>query len=312
MENLFRDRKGLGAFLMLMILFVFMLVGLILSLSFVTHTLSFFFGVTDPALFLSSTSEQIKNPPALLYMQAVSSIGAILLPVIAYYTIFSYDMVTDMGMKIIPSFRLWLLGIGVMLFSAIFIQWLVQINSALPLPAAWKSLRTAQDQIDLMFGAFFSDSGLTRFLILTVVMALLPAVAEEFCFRGTIQQTLYRTNLGPLGAIIIGGLSFSLFHGEFNNFLAIWCMGIVLGFLYYYSGSIWLNIAAHFFNNFIIVLGKFAFMRGYVHTDISGDETLPLYFTLPAGVLMIAGLVIMKRWTAARTTSAEQPLGSFD
>lgn len=312
MENFFGERKGLQAFLMLVILFVFMLVGVIISINFISYTLPFFFGVADPTLFMSSTSEQVKNPNALLYLQAIGSVGSILLPVIAYYSIFRYDMVSDMGLKVIPPLRYWLLGIAVMFLSAIFIQWLVEINSSIPLPASLRSLRSAQDQIEQMFGAFFSDSSVVRFLILTFVIALLPAVAEEFCFRGTIQQTLYRTNLGPVGAIMISGLSFSLFHGEFDNFLAIWCMGIVLGFLYYYSGSIWLNITAHFFNNFTIVLGKFAFMRGYVHIDISGKDALPIYVTLPAGALMIAGLIVMKRWRDQDAAFSAKPEKGFN
>ena len=306
MENLFRDRKGLGAFMMLMILFVFMLVGLILSQTLVKYSLPAFFHISDPDLFISTPAEQIRNPLALLYLQAMcSSIGFFLLPVIAYHSIFRYDIVGDMGMKNLPPLRYWLLGIAIMFAAAIFIQWLVEINKSIPLSGKWQSLRSAQGEAERMIEAFFSDAGTSRFLVLTIVMALLPAVAEELCFRGTIQQTLYRTNLGPMGAIIISGLSFSLVHAEFDNLLAIWCMGIVLGLLYYYSGSIWVNITAHFFNNFIVVVGKYAYMRGLIHTDISGDETLPLYLTLPAGVLMLAGLIVMKRWTAARSLTTD-------
>ena len=308
MENLFRDKKGIYAFTMLMILFVLMVVGLILSQSLVRLTLPAFFGISDPDLFITTPAEQIKNPLALMYFQAMcSSIGFFLLPVIAYHVIFGYDIASSMGMRKIPSVKYWLLGIGVMFMSAIFIQLLVQINSAIPLSGKLQSLRTGQDEVQKMVEAFFSESSRARFLTLTLVMALLPAIGEELCFRGTIQTTLYQTNLGPVGAVIVSGLTFSLVHFEFDNFLAIWCMGIVLGFLYYYSGSIWVSIGAHFFNNFIVVVGKYAYMKGLVHTDVANNDTLPVYLTIPAGVAMVLGLMLLRKWRNPKT-----PNGGFN
>ena len=305
MEDILGDRKGLNSFSMLLVLFGLMLVCLYLSLSFARITLPVFFGITDGAHFISTSAEQLKNPLALLYLQAVSSsIGFFLLPVVLYHIIFRYDMVSDMGMNMIPSIRYWLIAIGIMVMAAVFTQLLVQLGTAIPLPEKWQSLRSPQHDVDKMIDAFFSNSSFSRFIILTVVMALLPAMAEEFCFRGTIQNVLSRTNLGPIGAIFVSGLTFSLVHFEFDNFMAIWCMGIVLGFLYYYSGSIWVNITTHFFNNFIVVAGKFAFMKGLIHADIASNEVLPIYLTLPAGALMIYGLTMMRKWSGKKALTS--------
>jgi membrane protease YdiL (CAAX protease family) len=290
---------------MLLVLFVLMLVCLVISEAFVKYTLPLFFGITDADAFISTPAEQLKNSMALLYFQAIcSSIGFFLLPVLLYHFIFRYDIVGNMGLKTLPPLKYWLMGISVMAMAAVFTQWLVQVNSAIPLSGEWKQLRDMQQQVDKMIDVFFNDKSLGRLALLVVVMALLPAVAEEFCFRGTIQTTLAQTSLGPIGAIIITGLTFSLVHFEFDNFLAIWCMGIVLGFLYYYSGSIWVNVTAHFFNNLAVVVGKYAYMRGWVHIDVASNVLPPLYMTLPAGVLMIAGLVLMRKWSGKRSSVA--------
>ena len=305
MEDILGDRRGINSFTMLMILFGLMLVCLYLSLSFARMTLPLFFGVTDGSSFISTPAEQLKNPLALLYLQAVSSsIGFFLLPVLLYHLIFRCDIISEMGMKTLPSARYWLLGIGVMVMAAVFTQLLVQLGAAIHLPEQWQSLRSPQHDVDKMIDAFFSDSSISRMLILTLVMALLPAIAEEFCFRGTIQNVLSRTNLGPIGAIFVSGLTFSLVHFEFDNFMAIWCMGIVLGYLYYYSGSIWINITAHFFNNFIVVAGKFAYMKGLIPTDVASNDTLPLYLTLPAGAAMIYGLILLRNWSGKKAVSS--------
>jgi membrane protease YdiL (CAAX protease family) len=283
---------------MLSVLFVLMVVCLIISETFVKYTLPLFFGIADADSFIKTASEQLKNPLALIYLQAVcSSIGFFLLPVLVYHFIFRFDIAEAMGMKTIPSVKYWLIAIGIMAMAAVFTQWLVQVNTAIPLSGQWAELRTMQEQVDKMVDAFFSETSVKRLLLLTVVMALLPAVAEELCFRGTIQNTLSQTNLGPIGAIFITGLTFSLVHFEFDNFLAIWCMGIVLGFIYYYSGSIWVSIAVHFLNNFVVVIGKYAYLKGLIHSDVASSDTLPLYLTLPAGAVMIAGLILMRKWS---------------
>jgi membrane protease YdiL (CAAX protease family) len=302
MEYSFRDRKGLYSFTMLMVLFVLMFVCLIISEAIVKLTLPVFFGITDAEAFITSSAEQLRHPLALIYFQAMcSSIGFFLLPVIMYHLIFRYDIVSIMGLKAIPSARFWFIAIGIMAMSAIFTQWLVQVNMAIPLSGTWAQLRTMQEQVDKIMDAFFSENSISRLLLLTLVIAALPAVAEELCFRGTIQNTLAQTNLGPVGAIIITGLTFSLVHFEFDNFLAIWCMGAVLGFIYYYSGSIWVSIMAHFLNNFAIIIGKYAYMKGLVHFDMSSSGALPLYLTLPAGAVMIGGLVVMRKWSGKYT-----------
>jgi len=298
MEYSLRDRKGLNSFIMLAVLFVLMVVCLIISETFVKFTLPLFFGIGDADSFIKTASEQLKNPLALIYLQAMcSSIGFFLLPVLVYHSIFRYDITASMGMRTVPAAKYWLIAIGIMVMAAVFTQWLVQINTAIPLSGDWTQLRTMEQQVDKMVEAFFSETSMKRLLLLTLVMALLPAVAEEFCFRGTIQNTLSQTNLGPIGAIVITGFTFSLVHFEFDNFLAIWCMGIVLGFIYYYSGSIWVSIVVHFLNNFIVVIGKYAYMKGLIHSDLASSDALPLYLTLPAGAVMIGGLILMRKWS---------------
>ena len=306
MEHSFKDRKGLLSFVMLLVLFVLMVVCLIMTQALFKWTVPFLFGVANPDSFVQSQAEMFKNPPAMLYFQALcSSIGSFLLPVIIYHFIFRFDISAEMGLRNIPKAKYWIAGIGIMAMSAIFIQWLVQINTAIHLSGKLQELRTLQDQMDKILDAFFSENSAKRFLVLTLVMAILPALSEEFFFRGTVQNILAQTHLRITGAIVVSGLTFSLIHFEFNNFLGIWCMGIVLGCLYYYSGSIWVSITAHFFNNFMVVAGKFAYMQGLIKTDISNSDTLPIYITLPAGVIMTFGLIMMRKWYLKKSIAVQ-------
>jgi membrane protease YdiL (CAAX protease family) len=60
--------------------------------------------------------------------------------------------------------------------------------------------------------------------------------------------------------------------------VAIWMMGIVLGWLYYYSQNLWVSIIAHFLNNFSMIALKFAFFNGVTTTDMSETTSPPSAF----------------------------------
>ncbi len=90
-------------------------------------------------------------------------------------------------------------------------------------------------------------------VLMLFTTVLIPAFCEEFFFRGLIMS-----NLMPLGrnfAIIASGIIFGLVHGNHDQILFATIVGIVLGWLYADTGSMWCGIIVHMFNNLISVVG---------------------------------------------------------
>jgi membrane protease YdiL (CAAX protease family) len=88
-------------------------------------------------------------------------------------------------------------------------------------------------------------------LFSAIAIAVIPAIGEEFLFRGCIQRVATKWFKSVHVGIIVTALFFSLFHFEFFGFLPRFFLGMLLGYLYYYSKNIWLPILAHFANNFM-------------------------------------------------------------
>ena len=89
-----------------------------------------------------------------------------------------------------------------------------------------------------------SDSDL---VLSCIVLAVVPAFCEEFLFRGAVL-----TNLLPFGrgtAILVSALTFSLMHQNLAQFLYAFGAGILLGYLYEKTGSIWNGVILHLCNN---------------------------------------------------------------
>ena len=66
------------------------------------------------------------------------------------------------------------------------------------------------------------DSG--RFVLLTISLAVLPAVSEELFFRGALLRIFSAFSHGFLVPIAMSAFVFSVFHLQFDNMLGIWFM----------------------------------------------------------------------------------------
>lgn len=130
--------------------------------------------------------------------------------------------------------------------------------------------------------------------ILSVVMiAFLPAVFEETLFRGGIQNLLSRWFKMPLLAIIITSIIFSAVHGSYLGFLSRFALGFILGWVYYRTGNIWLNIIGHFFNNAFAITVLYISTKPGEKLDPSKiDDHFPLWIGL-AGIAAVYGLFIL-------------------
>ena len=86
-------------------------------------------------------------------------------------------------------------------------------------------------------------------LVNLFIVALLPAVGEELLFRGIIQKQLVARIKNHHVAIIIASIIFSGVHLQIQGFLPKFFIGLILGYAYYWTKSIWYPMILHFINN---------------------------------------------------------------
>lgn len=92
-----------------------------------------------------------------------------------------------------------------------------------------------------------------RELILSILLsAALPAVCEEFLFRGAILSAL--EPYGTKRAILISSLLFTLLHGSIIGAPGIFILGVVLGMIAVCTGSIYGSIIYHTLHNAITIV----------------------------------------------------------
>lgn len=90
-------------------------------------------------------------------------------------------------------------------------------------------------------------------IILCIIMvAVLPAVLEEWAFRGVLLKNLLP--YGRTGAVVISSMLFGLAHLDPPRIIFATAFGLVLGMCYEYTGSLLISIIIHFINNSISVI----------------------------------------------------------
>ncbi len=129
---------------------------------------------------------------------------------------------------------------------------LALINQQIPLSKATLDVEKKQNEAVLIIAVAKNIPDLIGSIIL---VGLFAAVGEELFFRGVLQRILIHWTKSPWLGIVITGLLFSAIHLQFSGFLPRMGLGILLGFIYWYSGSMWVNIMFHFmFNSLQVVL----------------------------------------------------------
>ena len=121
-------------------------------------------------------------------------------------------------------------------------------------------------------------------VILYMTVALAPAFAEEFLFRG-----VFYTNLRPFGrtqAVILSSLLFALMHQNIGQLFYTFVGGIAMALMYEKTGSIWCSVFFHMFNNEMSVIYELLYYR-------EGGEAMGVYITLLEAVLFLIGVVSM-------------------
>lgn len=202
-------------------------------------------------------------------------------------------------------------SIFIMLISIPLIQYTYSINQEMPLPQWMKDTGTAtNDFIKVILKADHSY----EFWFNLLLFAVIPAISEEFFFRGILQQQLLRlftlrsTPEEPIEeelieagkytmphiAIWATAFIFSAIHFQFDGFIPRLLLGGVLGYVFYFTGSLWMSIIGHFTNNALMVIGAHLFQVGQSSIDLDKQE-FTWHFGIGSLFLTLLSLYMIER-----------------
>ena len=106
-----------------------------------------------------------------------------------------------------------------------------------------------------MFELIITGKTFGAMLFNLFMIAVLPAIGEEFIFRGVFQKILYNLIKNNHLAVWMTAFIFSAIHLQFYGFIPRLILGLAFGYLFLWSRTIWLPVIAHFVNNAVPTIG---------------------------------------------------------
>ncbi|MGH1435776.1 MAG: lysostaphin resistance A-like protein [Lewinella sp.] len=183
-----------------------------------------------------------------------------------------------------------LVGLSVLLLVATLplIQFSNWLNANLPLPEWMISMEDSQNWL---VGEVLRMESFKEFLVALTVAAVAPAIGEELLFRGLLQPQLQKLVNNPHWGIWLSAILFSAIHLQFVGFFPRMLLGALLGYLLWWSGSLWLPILIHFLFNGVQILGAYFNPEAMkVAVDTTEIEMPPIW--LVALSLLAAGYLV--------------------
>ncbi|WP_132051050.1 CPBP family intramembrane glutamic endopeptidase [Pseudocnuella soli] len=196
----------------------------------------------------------------------------------------------------------WLVGSLLLLMALPLVEYTGMLNQQLDLgPALNEWMHQREAEVSNVLKLAFVEKTTTNLVANLVFIALFAGIGEELFFRGIIQRMMIQGTRSPWAGIIITAFLFSFFHFQFLGFAPRLILGVLLGLLYWYSGSIWVAILAHFLYDATLV--TILHYNPHLLNQTSGflpQATLP-WLALGSVALLAAIVWWMKRNSATYT-----------
>jgi len=174
---------------------------------------------------------------------------------------------------------------------------LSSINEMIPISKSAETyFRNLEDEYNQEMMAIANMKSVQDYLFSLLMIALLPAIFEEMLFRGALQPVLINLSKSVFTGIFVTSILFSAIHASFYGFLPRLALGLIIGYIFYYSKNLWLASITHFLYNAFGVTQMYALsMRGELTTEAMSDPSVHWAYGLLAAVSIYVIFKYFKR-----------------
>lgn len=233
----------------------------------------------------------LSSRPFFLYALLVSSsFATFLLPGILLQRLEPYF--NYFPVEIRSNYLLYLIAVGIMFAFGPIMQLVGEANMHMNLPDNWASvenwMRTQEDSMATLTERIVMVDSWGLLFANILVMAVMPAIAEEYYFRGSLMHIIQRLVKNYHITVWISAIIFSAIHVQFFGFFPRMILGVFFGYMFVWTQNIWIPILAHFVNNAAVTVVAFVYARqGKSYADLQSYESYSLWVYIGSFVLTV-------------------------
>ena len=210
-----------------------------------------------------------------------------------------------MAMDLVPTWKALLVVVAFYVVSIPAMNWLVTANEAMSLPAALSGvehwMRTMEDSAAETTRQILDIHTVGGLIACVLVVGVMAGLSEEFLFRGAMLRMMQDSRMNVHVVVWIVAIIFSAFHMQFYGFFPRMILGLWLGYLLVWTGSLWVPIIAHALNNSTVVVFNYLSNVGILpegygdNIGLAPDGSFP-WLALLSALLSFALALWAGRW----------------
>ncbi len=242
-----------------------------------------------------------------MLLQVIGHAFTFLVPAIFFWYYFENRTWNDFSGTGLRSITAMLLAIVIVITLIPVNQRIIDWNQNIHLPETLKEveswMRIKEQEKTLVTQKLLQIDDLSELLVALAVFSLIGPLGEEVMFRGVLQRKLSDWGLSPVKSIWVAAMLFSLIHFQFYGLFPRLLLGALFGYLYLWSGNLWLPVLAHVVNNGLYVLTAFAH-----HNWPLADRYLHIFTTSPIALIIALPLsaLLLARFRKQHTDPAHE------
>ncbi|MBA4848795.1 CPBP family intramembrane glutamic endopeptidase [Emticicia sp. BO119] len=226
-----------------------------------------------------------------------------------YWRIIEKKQWSGLNFRPLPNIRIFLMIILIEVVFMGFNGWLQELNQNFVFPESMKGLETVlksmEEQLAKATRFFTTFTSFWQFILAFIVIAVIAGVGEELLFRGLLMRKLLLGTKNIHVAIWLAGFIFAFIHFQFYGILPRMMLGVLFGYLYYWTGNIWVPIIAHIFNNGLAIVVMYLYNLGIVKTDLESIDHVPMPIVLFSLVATIGLLFLFRNYVESKTIESQ-------
>lgn len=259
----YRSVKGYNGWSQLAILMVFLGVGFVLTAIVQMVIVMQLVPVGTPLAQIPDLMlDELAKPEHVFYARLIQIAGTFTLffiPTIAFTLVVNGKQFWWLGMNRYLGVKQVVIGFLVIFFANLMASPLAEISKALisHFPSFDQFAANLEREYNKQVSLLSNLHSWKEFFVAVFIIAFFPALFEELFFRGALQQLLVKWWKNAFLAILVSSVLFSLVHSSAYLFASRVILGLALGGIFYYTKNLWVNIIAHFANNFVALCQMF-------------------------------------------------------
>jgi uncharacterized protein len=259
------------------------------------------------------------NPKLVYFVRGLLTIqflGLFVIPSLVFAYFADPQPMKFLGFKPPSNAVFLILGILAMIVAIPAVEYIGVLNQKMHFGnETQKWMKGMEEEASKQIKFMLSKHTLSELVANLFFIAAFAGIGEELFFRGVLQRMFIRMFKDPWAGIVLTAAIFSAFHFQFFGFFPRLALGILLGAMYWYSGSLWISIIVHFLYDGLMIVAIYLNPKLIENTDqtIMNPSSL-IYGALISVLLVIILLRYMKKKSVTsykEVYSEDQPKDPF-